>query len=116
MFPIKTNEHLVGISGPRTCPREGQERSHRPGESHRGRGEDVQAWKAKGWQGTAGHTWLADAGVALPLILADAVGRAGAGVAGTRHAAASLHPQGMAGLGQRGPGDAVTQSHTLQRR
>jgi len=74
------------------------------------------AWRARQWQGAAGPTWLADAGVALPLVLADTVGRAGAGVAGARHAAASLHSQGMAGLGQHGPSDAVTQSHTLQRR
>lgn len=67
-------------------------------------------------KGSAGPTWQAHAGVALPLVLADAVGRAGAGVAGARHAAASLHPQGMAGLGQHGPGDAVTQSHTLRHR
>lgn len=73
-------------------------------------------WRAKGWQGSAGPTWQAHARVALPLVLADAVGWAGAGVAGARHAAASLHPQGMAGLGQHGPGDAVTQSHTLQHR
>lgn len=71
-------------------------------------------WRAKGWQGAAGPTWLADTGVALPLVLADTVGWAGTGVAGAWHAAASLYPQGMAGLGQRGPGDAVTQSHTLQ--
>lgn len=79
-----------------------------------GRGEDRHTWRAEGWQGAAGPTWLADAGVALPLILADAVGRARAGVTGAWHTAASLHPQGVAGLGQHGPSDAVTQSHTLQ--
>lgn len=69
-----------------------------------------------GWQSAACPTWLADTGVALPLILADAVGWAGAGVARAGHAAASLHPQGMAGLGQHGPSDAVTQSHPLKHR
>lgn len=79
-----------------------------------GRGEDKQAGRAEEWQGAAVPTWLADTGVALPLILADAVGWAGVGVAGAWYTAASLHPQGMVRLGQHDPGDAVTQSHTLQ--